>query len=107
MSVGARVSANLTFTQKPRADATTAERVAFLEQEIERLHEQDDRSLATVRERVDGVAADVARERDDRARDTADLKRAAEELGVGGLTLETIGLAWLVVGVLLGALPAP
>jgi septal ring factor EnvC (AmiA/AmiB activator) len=103
--LGARLSASLTVTQKPRADATTAERMAFLEREIERLREEHDRSLIAVTEQVGRVATDVARERNDRTRGNAELKRAVEDLAVGGLTLEAIGLAWLVVGVLLGTLP--
>jgi hypothetical protein len=101
---GARVSGHATVTVKPRAGLTIDERVTRLERELEGFRESHARDLTAVRERVDGVAADVARERDDRTRENAALKRTVEDLAVGGLNLEAVGLAWLVVGVLLGTL---
>ena len=87
MTLTPRVSGTATLTMRPRAGATIDERVTRLEQELEGFRESHARDLIAVRERVDGLAGNVARERDDRARDHAELKRAVEEIAVGGLTL--------------------
>ncbi len=105
LTTSVEVAGDLTVVQTPGPGATLEDRVKILEQELNRARQRHDRDLTAVTARVDHLAADVARERDERARRIADLDRKVTELSAGDVDLETVGLSWLTVGVVLSLLP--
>jgi hypothetical protein len=78
-------------------------RVEILEGEQERLRERVGRD----RERVTRLDDAVTRERAERTSADDALAEAHRDLAAGGLDLQTVGLVWLVAGVVLGTLPGP
>ena len=54
---------------------------------------------------IDTVASNLRRETDERAAAIRDVLHQLEDVSAGGLRLESLGLTWLVVGVLLTTVP--
>lgn len=91
------------LTVKAGPGAPVERRVEILEGELERLRERVGRD----REQVTRLDDAVTRERTERTRADAALAEAHRDLAAGGLDLQTVGLVWLVAGVVLGTLPGP
>ncbi len=90
---------------KAGPDASYEQRLTILEKEVDRLRERRERDQVAVGKRFDRVEANLTNERAERTKDYAALKEKVEDFAVGGLHLEVVGLAWLVVGVLFSTLP--
>jgi hypothetical protein len=80
-------------------------RVTILEENLDRLRDEIDAKEKKVRTELSIVKAAV--EREERARETEArrLSSQMEELAVGGLHLELVGLTWLILGVLGTSIP--
>ena len=56
-------------------------------------------------EQLDQVRSGATRERTERIDADAKTDKRLEDVAVGGLRLETVGLSWLLVGIVFGTLP--
>jgi hypothetical protein len=95
----------ITATHRAAPGAPVERRLDILETEVERLRDQNGQDLTEVRTGLARVDAAVVRERAERTSADTTLGDAVQELGAGGLNLQTVGLCWLVGGALLGTLP--
>ncbi len=86
-------------------DASIERRLAVLEENLRALRDEMDAKVQDLRKRMASIKEQA--ERESREREVEDQKMAAkiEEVAVGGLHLETIGLLWLVFGVIGTSIP--
>jgi hypothetical protein len=87
------------------ANASLDERVSALERELTTLRRDLNASIERAHQQVGGVKAELKEER--RARERADSLTAkkVEEVAIGGLRLEIVGVLWLILGVLGTSIP--
>jgi hypothetical protein len=86
-------------------DASLDRRVTILEENLDRLRDEIDAKESKVRTELSTVKAAVEQEQRARETEARRLSSQMEELAVGGLHLELIGLAWLILGVLGTSIP--
>jgi hypothetical protein len=81
-------------------EASLEARVTVLEGNLSRLRDKLDRKVQDVRREPGTVREGIERETQERQAADATTTRIIEEVEVGGLHLEAIGLAWLLLGAL-------
>jgi len=96
-----------TLVHRAGPGASPERRLDILEQEVENLREEYGRDLPEVRAGLARLDDAVARERAERTTADAGLGATVEDLAAGGLDLQTVGLCWLLGGVVLGTVPGP
>lgn len=85
--------------------ASLDRRVALLEENLNRLRDEVDAKENKIRKELSTVRGAVEQEQRAREREGHQISSKMEELAVGGLHLEVIGLTWLVIGVLGTSIP--
>ena len=88
------------------ADAPIDRRVNVLEEHLRLLQEQVDEDVDELRRRIAEVKAQGDREAQERRQDDERTVLHLEEVAVGGLHLESVGLLWLALGVVGTSVPA-
>lgn len=88
-----------------RPDASVEEKLEALEKRLDNLEENVNEVRSEMRKKVSQLKKDLSKERRERAKEASKLKRQLEDLSVGGLTLEAVGVAWLLLGITLSSLP--
>jgi hypothetical protein len=89
----------------PGPDAPLERRVEILEAKLENLRAKLDQTVQDFSKRLARVRDDVRQERMERVENVTTVEKKFEEVSIGGIHLEMMGLTWLLVGVLLGTLP--
>ena len=99
-------TATVTTWRGCAADAPVEERVAVLESNVATLRKElwADRK----RTREDATKVTTALDQEVRSREAADtaIRQRVEAFGAGGFHIEATGLFWLIVGIVLGTIPA-
>jgi len=80
-------------------------RVSILEQNLERLREEYHSKSQQLRQDLGEAKRNIEKESQERQATDAKLDRTIQEVAVGGLHLELIGLLWLIVGTLASTIP--
>jgi hypothetical protein len=88
------------------SDAPVERRLTVLEENVNLLQKQVDEDVDELRGRIAGLKAQADREAQERRQDVERTARQVEEVAVGGLHLESIGLLWLALGVVGTSVPA-
>ena len=86
-------------------DATTEVRLSALEKNLEAMQREMDEKFQSHQKRITEVQTNVNKESQERQAKDAEVSRLIEDIGVGGLRLEVVGLAWLFVGVIFTSIP--
>jgi hypothetical protein len=90
---------------KPSGEAGLSERVAYLERELEHLRSEVRPQMKQNRRRIEEVRSELKREGSHRQKDMQSTKQLIEEISIGGLHLEWVGLLWLLLGLIATCLP--
>ncbi len=85
--------------------APLEERISALKADLDRLRGELDTKTRMLRERIDGVRESLNRETEERQVADGSMARKIEDVAVGGLKLEGVGLFWLWLGVLGTSIP--
>lgn len=80
-------------------------RVSLLEQNLDRLRDELDSKAQKLGREIDQTKQSVQHESQERRVENEKMARKIEEVAIGGLHLELIGLVWLVLGVLGTSIP--
>lgn len=93
------------LTVEPGPDTTIEQRVVLLEQKVKALRQELNTQIKEANHTIDIIKKEMQRESEERQ--TADKKtnQLIEEMGVGGIHLEIVGLVWLFLGVILTSIP--
>ncbi len=105
-TIGISGSAKLSVWRGTPPNATIEARLAALEANIETLKAEQAETAKDIQEETRKRAEALASERQSRESAVGELRTRVDTLGVGGLHLETAGLFWLIVGVVLGTAPS-
>jgi hypothetical protein len=81
-------------------------RVAILEENLARLQHEFDRGENNITTELHNLNNAIEEERRSREKEANWIRGQLEEVAVGGLHLEYVGLAWLVLGVLGTSIPS-
>ncbi len=104
-SIGISGSAKLSVWRGFPPDAPVEIRLAAMEANIETLRKEQAESFKELQEETRKRVEALDSERQSRVAALTELRTQVDTLGAGGLHLETAGLFWLVVGVVLGTAP--
>lgn len=104
-SIGITGSADLLLWRGTPKDASLAEQVEVLRENIETLKAQQDKLTATLSETLHALEVALKSEKKVREGVTGDLAARMDALGAGGLHVEAVGLVWLTLGVILATVP--
>jgi len=85
--------------------ATLDQRVSILEENLKLLRDELDTRLQGVRQELGTVKESIERERQERRVADEKTARKIEEVAIGGLHLEVVGLIWLFLGVMAASIP--
>jgi hypothetical protein len=85
--------------------ATVEQRLEVLEGNVKQLEGEMDAEIKDVKEQVARVQGGLNRERDERRGADDKTANQIENVAIGGLHLEVVGLLWLVLGVLVTSIP--
>ena len=88
-----------------RPGATLDERVSILEENLKLLRDELDSRLQGVRQELGTVKESIERESQERRVADEKTARKIEEVAIGGLHLEVVGLVWLLLGVTAASIP--
>jgi len=88
-----------------RPGATLDERVSILEENLKLLRDELDTRLQGVRQELGTVKESIERESQERRVADEKTARKIEEVAIGGLHLEVVGLVWLLLGVTAASIP--
>lgn len=86
-------------------DSSLDRRVAILEENLDRLREEVDAKESKMKKELGAVRDALSREQQARQNELHRMAAQTEELAVGGLHLELVGLTWLVFGGLGTSIP--
>lgn len=89
----------------PKSGATLDERVSILEKNLTVLRDELDAKLQMVGRELGTVKESIEYESQKRGAADEKTARKIEEMAVGGLHLEWVGLFWLYLGVMAGSIP--
>lgn len=98
-------SADLLLWRGTPKDASLAEKVEAIRENIETLKAQQDKLTATLSEKSRALEYALKSERKFREEVTGDLAARMDALGAGGSHVEAAGLVWLTLGVILATVP--
>lgn len=101
----ATVGGQARLTVRAGPDSSLDRRVAILEENLDRLREEVDANESKIKKEVGAVRDALSREQQARDNEFRKMGAQMEELAVGGLHLELVGLTWLVVGGLGTSIP--
>jgi len=93
------------LTVKAAPGSPIEKRVELLEKAVDLLRDYHGREIEKLDQAVERVAADLTIEQRERAQVDERLRTTVEELAVGGLHVEVVGVVWLFFGIFLGTLP--
>lgn len=102
---GATVSGEARVVLALGPGASLEERVKVLEENLNRLREELDAKLQEIRRELSTVREGMQRESHERQAADEKRDRQIEEVAIGGLHLEMVGLVWLFLGVLGTSIP--
>lgn len=85
--------------------ASLEDRVSVLEENLSRLRDELDVKKQEFRQEIQTVREHIERETQERRAENQQAARRIEEMAVGGLHLEIVGLSWLVLGVVGTSIP--
>jgi hypothetical protein len=85
--------------------ATLDERVSTLEKNLTLLRDELDTKLQGLRRELGTVKESIEHESQERRAADEKTGRKIEEVAIGGLHLEWVGLFWLYLGVIAGSIP--
>ena len=86
-------------------DATVEQRIDVLEANLRSLEQEFDQTTKDLSNKSGQLEKELTRERDDRKAADDKTWRQIEEVAIGGLHLELVGLWWLALGVLGTSIP--
>jgi hypothetical protein len=86
-------------------DAPIERRLAILEENVNHLQKEVDEDVNELRGRIAQVRSQIDRETQERRADDRLTASRLEDVAIGGLHLESIGLLWLVLGVMGTSVP--
>jgi hypothetical protein len=98
----ANAGGELSLIHSAGPDSSLERRLSILEEEVNRLRKEFGTKVDKLRQELIRVEATIDRERQERHDEDLKTAKKLEELAVGGFHLETVGLWWLVLG-LVGA----
>ena len=101
----AMTGGDLRLIRGVRPGATLEERVSILEENLKLLRDELDTRLQGVRQEVGTVKESIERESQERRSADEKTARKIEEVAIGGLHLEVVGLVWLLLGVTAASIP--
>lgn len=105
-SASVMIGANATLSQwRGYQDKTLEERVAALIGNVEELRTQLDQTTQTLKAELGKLQDSVAKDRDARIREEAELRRLLTALGVSGIHIDAAGVVWLALGIVLSTIP--
>ena len=87
------------------AGASVEQRLEVLEGNLNQLQDELDTKIGDVRSKIGQLEESLRRERDERRTADDRTSRQIEEVAIGGLHLEIVGLLWLTLGVLGASVP--
>ncbi len=85
--------------------ASVEQRLSILEENVSHLRDEVDTKVQGLRQEVATVKESIQRESQERQAGDQELRRTIEEVAIGGLHLETVGLVWLILGVVGTSIP--
>lgn len=85
--------------------ASVDQRLDVLAENVNRLEQELDAKIGELRRKIGEVEESLSRESRERSAGDESTARKIEELAVGGLHLEVVGLLWLMLGVLGTSIP--
>ena len=77
----------------------------MLEENLSRLHDELDKNAQEVNRELGGLRKDLQQESQERQAADKNVTLQIEEVAIGGIHLEIVGLVWLFLGVLGASLP--
>ncbi len=83
-----------------RPGAPLEERVSLLEENLDRLRHELDAGVQELRHGLATVKEDIQRETQERQVEDQKTAHKIEDVAIGGLHLETVGVFWLILGVI-------
>lgn len=101
----AQAFGDLRVSRGTRPDAPLEERVSTLEQNLRLFQEELDARVQQLRRELTGTKESIDRERRERVADNQRTNQKIDEVAVGGLYLEIVGLFWLILGVTGATIP--
>lgn len=99
------VSGEARLIHKAGPDSSLDRRVAILEENLNRLRDELDAKDQKIRNDLSTLTGTIEEERRAREMEARRIRRRLEELAVGGLHLELVGLTWLTLGVVGASIP--
>lgn len=91
---------------RPGPTSSTKRRLALLEQAVEELRNELDAQARDIRNSIAAVNKSLEKEELERRDENVKFKKLLDEVAVGGLHLESIGLVWLILGVVGTSIPS-
>ena len=105
-SAGATLTAgSLRVITNAPAGATMDQRMAIVEETLKRIYAELDETNSRVQSQLNSATTAIQQETVERSSADDTLNKRIEEFAVGGLHLETVGLVWLLTGVLGTSIP--
>lgn len=95
-----------TVSSKLDSDASVEERLAFLQNSIERLDQRIEQTEQRIEKVKQEHATALNNERQDRTKEVKSLRNKLEVAETGGLHISAMGALWLLVGVIMTSVPA-
>jgi hypothetical protein len=108
-NVGARFelkNGGVNFKLSAAKDATIEQRVQLLEQNLDRLFEENRQTIDRNEVRFRKIEQDALGETEQRTAGEIRLSQQIEDLAVGDFHLEAIGIVWLLLGIIFTNIPA-
>jgi hypothetical protein len=102
---GAHMTGEVRVRQSAGPGASVDQRLEVLQENVNRLEEELDAKIRELRKRIADVQESLKRESEERTAGDGRTARQIEEVAVGGLHLEIVGLLWLTLGVLGTSIP--
>jgi hypothetical protein len=87
------------------AGASLEQRLSVLESNLNQLQDELDAKICELRSKSDEMRNDLRREGEERRAADDTVSRRIEEVAIGGLHLEIVGLVWLMLGVIGASVP--
>ncbi len=104
-SGGATASGHARVTTSPGLRASVEERLYALEEKAKQLRNDLDNEVQGLRREIDVVRERIGQESQHRRVGDQEAERKIEEVAIGGLHLEIVGLLWLFLGVVGTSIP--
>jgi hypothetical protein len=93
------------FIYSAGPEASLEERISVLEKNLDRLRDEFEGEVKPLRQDVGGLRRDIKSEIQARRAEHQEMEKKIEQVAVGGLHLEYIGVVWLFFGILASSIP--